>query len=72
MGFSLVNVLVCAPVLAGWLALCGPGYLARFLLWRRQGRERAEWARLTAAESALDADLDRAWTAEHERIRRYP
>jgi hypothetical protein len=70
--FSLLNVIVCAPVLAGWLALCGPWYLARYLMRRRWRREGAEWARLTAEESELDADLDRTWTAEHERTRRHP
>lgn len=72
MGFSLLSVIVCAPVLVGWLALCGPLYLYRHQLRRRQRRERAEWARLVAGEPDLDADLDRTWAAEHERIRRYP
>jgi hypothetical protein len=71
-GLSLPSVIVCTPVLAGWLALCGPLYLSRYRSWRRWRRERAEWARLTAGEPELDADLDRAWAAEHERIRRYP
>jgi hypothetical protein len=68
----LLSVIVCAPVVAAWLALCGPLYLSRYLSRRRWRRERAEWARLTAGESELDADLDRAWAAECERIRRYP
>ena len=72
MGSSWLTVIVCVPVVATWLALCGPWYLARYLWQRRRRRERAEWARLTAGEPELDADLDRAWTAEHERTRRYP
>jgi hypothetical protein len=68
----MLNVIVCAPILAGWLAVCGPWYLMRCLARRRRRRAEAAWTRLEAGLSELDADLDRAWIAERERIRRHP
>lgn len=68
----MLNVIVCAPVLIAWLAVCGPWYLSRRLASRRRRQEQAAWTRVEAGLSELDADLDRAWIAEHERIRRRP
>jgi hypothetical protein len=72
MSFTMLNVIVCAPILIGWLAVCGPWYLASYLVKRRRRRAEAAWTRLEAGLSELDADLDRAWIAERERIRRHP
>ena len=72
MGFVMLTVIVCAPVLIAWLVVCGPGYLSRRLASRRRRREQAAWTRIEAGLSELDADLDRAWIAEYERIRRHP
>ena len=72
MGFAILTVIVCVPVLIAWLAICGPGHLSRHLASRRRRREQAAWTRLEAGLSELDADLDRAWIAERERIRRHP
>ena len=66
----MMNVIVCAPILVARTALCGAWYLPRYLAGRRHRRERADWARLRAGLPELDADLDRTWTAERERIRR--
>jgi hypothetical protein len=62
-----LNVIVSSPILGAWLALRGTRYLSR----RRVRREQAEWERARAGLSALDADLDRAWAEERERVRRY-
>ena len=62
-----LNVIVSAPILGAWLALRGTRYLARL----RVRREQAEWERVRDGLSALDADLDRAWAKERERVRRY-
>ncbi len=62
-----LNVIVSAPILGAWVALRGSRYLSRL----RVRREQAEWERVRAALSALDADLDRAWAKEPERVRRY-
>jgi hypothetical protein len=72
MSFTMLNVIVCAPILIGWLAVCGPWWRARDLATRRPPRAEAAWTRLEAGLSELDADLDRAWIAERERIRRHP
>jgi len=72
MSSVMLNVIVCAPILIAWLAVCGPWYLSRHLASRRRRREQAAWTRVEAGLSELDADLDRAWVAEHERIRRHP
>jgi hypothetical protein len=62
-----VNVVVCAPILTAWLAVCRTLYVSR----RRERRQQAEWERMRPSLSALDADLDRIWSAEEKRIRRY-
>ena len=62
-----LNVIVSAPILGAWLALHGTRYLSR----QRVRREQAEWERVRAGLSALDADLDRAWAKEREQVRRY-
>jgi hypothetical protein len=72
MSSIIVNVIVCAPVIIGWLAVCGPWYVARCLARRRRRRAEAAWTRMEAGLSVLDADLDRTWIAERERIRRHP
>jgi hypothetical protein len=55
MSFTMLNVIVCAPILIGWLAVCGPWYLARYLVKRRRRRAEAAWTRLEAGLSELDA-----------------
>jgi hypothetical protein len=52
---------------AGWLAVC----VCQYLSDRRRRIDAEQWARVTAALSELDADLDRTWAAEQERIRRH-
>jgi hypothetical protein len=64
---SVQTAIACTPIVAGWLAVCVCQY--RSDRRRRIGAE--QWARLTAALSELDADLDRTWAAEQERIRRH-
>jgi hypothetical protein len=68
----MLNVIVCAPVLIGWLALCGPWYLSRHLARRRRRRELAAWVRLSPGLSELDADLDRTWSEGDKRTERQP
>jgi hypothetical protein len=63
----MVNIIVCAPALIAFLAVCATGYFAR----RRRRRQAAEWERVRPGLSGLDADLDRTWAREQERIRRY-
>jgi hypothetical protein len=64
---SLLTLIVFTPILAGWLGVWLPRYLAT-----RRSRVRAlQWARLAIFMSDVDADLDRTWAAEQERIRRY-
>jgi hypothetical protein len=67
MGSSVLTVVACTPILAGWLAVC----LFQCLAVRRRRRQDAEWTRLAAALSDLDAELDHTWAAEQERMRRY-
>jgi hypothetical protein len=64
---SVQTVIACTPIVAGWLAVC----VCRYLADRRRRVEAEQWARLTAALSELDANLDRSWAAEQERIRRH-
>jgi hypothetical protein len=66
-GSSVLTVVACAPIAAGWLAV----FVFRYVAVRREGRQDAKWTQLVAALSDLDADLDRIWAAEQERIRRY-
>jgi hypothetical protein len=63
----VLTAIACAPILAGWLAV----HAHRYLSGRRERRENAEWAQLAAGLAELDADLDRTWAAEQERMRRY-
>ena len=70
MNSIVLNVIVCAPILIAWMAVCGPWYLTRHLANRRRRRERAAWTRVAEGLSELDAQLVRAWDAEGERIRR--
>ncbi len=67
MGSSMIEVIVCAPILFGWLIVCGPWYLSRHLARRRRRRELAAWIRLSPGLAELDADLDRTWAEERER-----
>jgi hypothetical protein len=67
---TMLNVIVCAPILIGWLAFCGPWHLSRRLARRRRRRDEAAWTRLERGLSDLDADLDRAWAQERERSKR--
>jgi hypothetical protein len=68
---SLLTLIACSPIMAGWLAIYGCRFWAVGRQRRQEARRQAEWARLTARLSELDAHLDRAWAAEQERIRRY-
>jgi hypothetical protein len=70
MGSIMLIVIVCAPILIGWLAFCGPWYLARHLARRRRQQELRDWVRIAPGLSEMDADLDRSWTEEHERTKR--
>jgi hypothetical protein len=72
MGSITLIVIVCAPILVGWLAVCGPWYLARHLARRRRRRELAAWIRQAPGLAKLDADLDRTWAEEHERTEQQP
>jgi hypothetical protein len=63
----MLTLIACTPILAGWLGV----WAARYLTGRRRRVRAARWARLAVFLSDLDADLDRAWAAEQERIRRY-
>jgi hypothetical protein len=63
----VLTAIACAPILLGWLAI----YAYRYLAGRRGRRENAQWVQLTAALAELDAELDRTWAVEEERIRRY-
>ena len=67
MTFTMLEVIVCAPIVAAWLFVCGPWYLSRHLARRRRRRELAAWIRLSPGLAELDADLDRTWAQEHER-----
>jgi hypothetical protein len=67
MGSSVLTVVACTPILAGWLAV----RVFHCLAVRRRRRQDAEWTALAAALSDLDTELDRTWAAERERIRRY-
>jgi hypothetical protein len=64
---SVLTLIACTPILVAWLAVFG--YRSRAT--RRRRREQAEWTWLAAGLSELDAELDRAWTDEQDRIRRY-
>jgi hypothetical protein len=72
MGPIMLEVIVGAPILIGWLALCGPWYLSRHLARRRRRRELAAWMRVSPGLSELDADLDRTWADDHERTEQQP
>jgi hypothetical protein len=60
------ELIVCAPILIGWLLLCGPWYLSRHLARRRRRRELIAWMRVSPGLSDLDADLDRTWSEDRE------
>jgi hypothetical protein len=66
MGSIMLEVIVCAPIVIGWLILCGPWYLSRHLARRRRRRELIAWMRVSPGLSQIDADLDRTWTEGHE------
>jgi hypothetical protein len=68
----MLEVIVCVPILIGWLLLCGPWYLSRHLARRRRRRELVAWMRMSPGISELDADLDRTWTEDHERTEQQP
>jgi len=68
--FSGLTVVACALFAGAWIAVTA----CHYRLTARRKRERAEWARLTETVpglAELDADLDRTWGNEQERIRRY-
>ena len=64
---SVLTVIACLPIVGGWLGV----YAGRYLTARRRRVHAEQWAQLSAFLSDLDADLDLAWAAEQERIRRY-
>jgi hypothetical protein len=68
----MLTWIACAPVFIAWLAVCGPWYLSRYLANRRRRRQQAAWSRLEPELSDLDAELDRAWSTERDRIKRRP
>jgi hypothetical protein len=72
MGSTMLELIICAPILIGWLALCGPWYLSRHLARRRRRRELTAWMRVSPGLSDLDADLDRTWSDDHERTEQQP
>jgi hypothetical protein len=72
MGSIMLIVIVCAPILIGWLALCGPWYLTRHLTRRRRRRELMAWLRVSPGLSEIDADLERTWTEEREHTEQQP
>jgi hypothetical protein len=72
MGSIMLIVIVCAPILIGWLALCGPWYLTRHLARRRRRRELMAWLRVSPGLSEIDADLERTWTEEREHTEQQP
>ncbi|HEX7161068.1 MAG TPA: hypothetical protein VF223_07505 [Trebonia sp.] len=67
MGSTMLELIVCAPILLGWLLLCGPWYLSRHLARRRRRQELSDWMRMSPGLSDLDVDLDRTWSEDHER-----
>lgn len=64
---SVLTAIACTPIVAGWLAVG----VCQFLSVRRRRLHGRQWALLAAGLSELDAELDRTWTEEQERIRRY-
>jgi hypothetical protein len=63
---SVLTLIACAPIVAGWVAVC----VCQYLYDRRRRLNAAQWARLAPSLAELDAELDRGWAAERERIRR--
>jgi hypothetical protein len=74
MGSIMWELIACAPILIGWLVLCGPWYLSRHLARRRRRRELMAWIRLSPGLTELDAHLERTWTQSqgHHRTERQP
>jgi hypothetical protein len=68
---SLLTLIACSPILLGWLAVYACRTWVKDRGRRQQATSRAQWDRLAARHSDLDAQLDRAWAAERERIQRY-
>jgi hypothetical protein len=68
---SLLTLIACSPILLGWLAIYACRTWVNGRGRRQQARSEAQWDRLTAGLSDLDAHLDQAWADERERIRRY-
>jgi hypothetical protein len=64
---SVLTVIACAPIFVGWLAVC----VCKYRLAQRRRLHGAQWAAVAATLTELDAELDRTWTEEQERIRRY-
>jgi hypothetical protein len=66
----LLTLIACSPILIGWLAVYACRGWSGGRSRRQQARCQAQWARIAAALSDLDAELDRTWAAEKERIER--
>jgi hypothetical protein len=64
---SVLTMIACTPILAGWLGVC----VCQYRSARRRRLDEAQWAGLASGLAELDAELDRAWAEEQERIRRY-
>ena len=66
MGFTMLELIICVPILIAWAALCGSWYLSRHLDRRRRRRELIAWMRVSRGLSDLDVDLDRTWGEDRE------
>jgi hypothetical protein len=63
---SVLTLIACTPIVAGWVAVC----VCQYQYDRRRRLSAAQWARLAPRLAELDAELDRSWADEQERIRR--
>lgn len=60
MQFSVLNLMLCLVVAAGWIAVGGYWRLAA----RRRAREQAEWAAMEASLCDPDVELNLVWANE--------
>lgn len=64
MHISLLSAVLIVAVVAGWIAVGGYWYRAV----RRRRRRDAEWDTIVANLRDLEADLERVWLSELDRI----